>query len=98
MCRARATSSLPQPLSPSTSTGNGAAAARSTACRTSAMTPLTPRIWSGRRAAARAGHDTLASDGAAAAAAIVKTVEAFAASTAEPAGQRATIAPMVRPP
>ena len=41
-CRARATSSLPVPLSPSISTGNGAAAALLTSSRSATITALSP--------------------------------------------------------
>ena len=70
---ARATSSLPLPLSPSISTANGAAAARATLCRNSAITGVAPSSSLGPGSARASRASTAATIGAAAAALSVNT-------------------------
>ncbi len=98
---ALAISSFPVPLSPSTSTGNGAAAARATWRRSAAMASLVP-VSSPAAAESRTVEPALAataaSAGATAAAAAARTPRTRPASRAVSAVQRAARTPTTRPP
>ena len=95
---ARATSSLPLPLSPSISTANGAAAARATLCRSSAITGVRPSSSPGPLRASASVASTAASSGAVAAALIVITSAARDVSWVDPIVQRTQSTPIVGPP
>ena len=100
---ARATSSLPVPLSPSTSTANGAAAARSTVCLTASIAGLSPMSAGTAREVSPAGGGASRASasawtaGAQAVAAVVSRAMARAASQRASIGHRHATAPIVRP-
>ncbi len=89
-CTPRATSSLPLPLSPSTSTGNGARAARSTDARSAEAASLDPRSSpkpeSGAGTAGRSSR--LRTDAEAASAAARSSADARSPSITVPIVQR----------
>jgi hypothetical protein len=90
---------LPLPLSPSMSTANGAAAARSTCFLSSAITGVTPNSSLVASLAACCRRAIVAATiGAAAAALIVSTDAAREVSSVVPSVQRAQRTPIGAPP